>query len=70
MSKRIVKIIEFLRTQNGRATRREILRKTHLKSKELEENLNSMEESGALRVEEMTNANGKKTYVYHLQKEA
>lgn len=65
--KRYTSITSFLKKHRGNATRREIMRKTHLKKKEIDELIDTMLISGEIRAGNRQNKNGTTTTVYYLQ---
>jgi hypothetical protein len=65
--KRYESITRYLKKHRGQASRREIMRKVHLKRKEIEEIMETMVLSGEVRLEDRKNKNGTTSAVYHLQ---
>jgi hypothetical protein len=55
------KIIQVLSSKGGKITRRELMRFTHIKSKDMEESLEALQEGGEIRVVTVSNKRGTKT---------
>jgi hypothetical protein len=55
------KIIQVLSSKGGKITRRELMRFTHIKTKDMEESLEALEEGGEIRVVTVSNKRGTKT---------